>query len=139
MTTEPYKTPDAVLDAHLNFEVPSDIASMIRGAWIAGSVSTVITLLFLAFAMSDINPLGIDVFAFIDILLMGAFTFGIYKKSRTCAILMLLLFIANKIIMFLESGAIVELPVALIFCWFYGRGVIGTFRYHQLKNMPQQD
>lgn len=63
---------------------------------------------------------------------MAIFTFGIYKKSRTCAVLMLLLFAANKVIMWFESGSVSGLPVSLIFLYFYFMGVVGTFQYHKI-------
>jgi hypothetical protein len=60
------------------------------------------------------------------------FTFGIYKKSRVSAILMLVLFAANKVIFWLEAGTASGLPLALVFLWLNTQGVIGAFQYHRL-------
>jgi len=78
------------------------------------------------------NPLGLSFGAFADIALMAVFTFGVYKNSRVCAILMLVLFVLNKALMWAENGQISGVPVALVFLWFYVQGVIGTFQHHKV-------
>ena len=113
---------------------PEAILKKIKNAWVAGIISIIITLVFALLALSGANLLGLDAFAFVDIFLMIIFTFGIYKKSRISAILMLALFAANKIFMWLDSGSASGLPLALVFLYFYGQGVLGTFQYHNYMN-----
>jgi hypothetical protein len=117
-----------------SINTPEKVLKKIKNAWIAGLISIGITLIFTLVSISGADILGLDASAFIDIFLMAIFTFGIYKKSRTCAILMLVLFIANKILMWQHSGSSSGLPLALVFLWFYTQGVIGTFQYHNYKN-----
>ncbi|MFB9867078.1 hypothetical protein [Vreelandella sulfidaeris] len=104
----------------------------IKNAWIAGVVSIAITIAFTFYSMYATEVLGFNAFAFIDVALMGVFTFGIYKKSRVCAVLMLLLFAANKALMAIEGNAS-GIIMALVFLWLYIQGVIGTFQYHKIK------
>jgi hypothetical protein len=111
-------------------DVPEEILKKIKNAWIAGLVSIAITVIFTLISMSGRDILGLNAWAFFDVFLMLIFVFGIYKKSRTCAVLMLLLFAANKVLMWLEAGTASGLPLALVFLWFYTQGVIGTFQYH---------
>ena len=114
--------------------VPEETLKKIKHAWIAGLISIAITVILTLVSMSGTNILGLDATAFIDVFLMVIFTFGIYKNSRTCAVLMLLLFTANKVIMWQEAGTASGLPLALVFFWFYTMGVVGTFQYHSFKN-----
>ena len=82
---------------------------------------------------TDILSLGLDAWAFFDVFLMLIFAFGIYKKSRTCAILMFLFFALNKAVMWYEAGTLSGLPLALVFFWLYAQGIVGTFQYHTFK------
>ncbi len=122
-------------DINEQVKVPEEILKKIKNAWVAGLISIGVTVAFTMISMTGADILGLDAWAFADVILMFIFVFGIYKKSRTCAILLLLLFIANKALMWLEMGVANGLPLALIFLWFYTQGVIGTFQYHAyLKN-----
>ncbi|MBN8756444.1 MULTISPECIES: hypothetical protein [Variovorax] len=58
--------------------------------------------------------------------------FGIYKKSRVCAVLMLGYFAFAKFVLISEGhvGAS-SLFMSLVFFYFYVQGVIGTFAYHK--------
>src|SRR5690606_1065310 len=102
MNDEVYSTPQSNLDMEKNIDVPEEVLKKIRNAWVAGLISIVVTFVFTLISILGTDILGLDAFAFVDVFLMAIFTFGIYKKSRTCAVLMLLLFAANKVIMWFE-------------------------------------
>lgn len=111
----------------------------IKTAWIAGTVTTVITLL----AMLVLSGSEAGGLLWIDVLLTAGFTFGIYKKIRACAVLMLIYFILSKllqIIAALDANAGIN-PIAIgfggLFLYFYAQGVKGTYTFHRLTN-PQQ-
>ena len=104
----------------------------IKNAWVTGLISITITVVFTLISISGKDILGLDAFAFIDVFLMAIFTFGIYKKSRTCAVLLLLIFVSNKVIMWFESGTARGIPLALVFLYFYIMGIVGTFQYHKI-------
>lgn len=132
MEQSPYSTPEANLESSQKVEIPEKIQKKIKYAWIAGLISISVTILLTLISMSGTDIMGLDAWAFVDVAFMIIFVFGIYKKSRVCAILMLCLFSVNKIIMWFEAGTISGLPLALVFIWFYTQGVIGTFQYHRL-------
>lgn len=134
MNDEIYSSPQVELQKEDNKEVPKEILKKIKSAWIAGTISIAITLTFTLMSISGTDILGLNAFAFIDVFLMVIFTLGIYKKSRTCAVLMLLLFAFNKVIMWFETGTANGLPLALVFLWFYTMGVVGTFQFHSFNN-----
>lgn len=54
-----------------------------------------------------------------------------YRKSRTYAVLLFLFFLFEKIAMFASTKTVGSVPIALIFLYLYGRGMVGTFQYHR--------
>jgi serine/threonine-protein kinase len=106
----------------------------IKIAWIAGIIVGVSTLVFtiIAVAGSDVLGLGLDEWAFVDIFLIFGLTFGIYKKNRVAALIMLIYFVGSKIFVFIQSPAIGALPLALVLGYFFFQGVRGTFAYHRI-------
>ena len=119
-------------DSDPDLEVPT---KQIRQAWIAGIISGVVTLLVTVIAASghDILGLGYSLFNFLDVALIFALTFGLYMKSRTCALLMLLYFVGSKIFIWLQLGKLSGLPGAIIFGYYFLMGIIGTFDYRRIK------
>jgi len=131
----PYQAPHVNVDTETAPEIPSKVLSRIKGGWIAGIVSATITLIFILIAMNGTNmPLSLDAWSFIDVALIYILSFGIYKKSRTAAVLLFLLFLANKILMVIESGRFQGGLMALIFLYFYFMAIVGTFQYHHILN-----
>ena len=134
MDSNPYKAPTVKIDAEeWELETPPKIAMKIKGAWITGLVSAGITLLFVGFAMMGKSMLGVDAWALIDVALMAGLSYGVYRKSRTCAILLLALFALNKVLMYMESRAVSGLLLTVLFFYFFIQGVVGTFQFHRWK------
>jgi serine/threonine-protein kinase len=84
-------------------------------------------------AMSGTAVRGFDAWSLLDVALIFGLSFGIYKKSRVCAVLMLAYFIVSKIVLMLEAGKPSGLLVALIFAYFYVQGIRGTVAFHKLQ------
>jgi len=138
MSTNPYKPPTANLDqVEPELTVPEDIAKKIKSGWIAGVVSISFTMAFILWSFYGTEIMGINAWGLIDVALMAGLTFGVYKKSRTCAVLLLAFFVLNKIIMWMDAGAPTGLIMALAFMWFFYQGVAGTFEYHHWKRDTQ--
>ena len=136
MTVEsnPYKAPTAKLDLEEpDLDVPPKIAMKIKVAWIAGLISAGITLVFVGMALMGKPVLGVDAWALVDVALMAGLSFGVFRKSRTCAILLLALFALNKILMFEQTGTVTGLPLTLVFLYLFIQGVVGTFQFHRWK------
>lgn len=129
----PYAPPAAELGLALETApaVPGGVLKKIRNAWVAGVISTCLTLVVTLTAVSGIQIAGYSAWQFIDVVLVAALTFGIYKRSRTCAVSMLLYFIVSKIILFVETGRPNGLLLAIVFTYYYAQGVAGTFAYHR--------
>lgn len=104
----------------------------IKNAWIAGIISTVMTLLMTLL-------LGLGWIGFIDVFIAGGLTFGIYKKSRAAAVAMLLYFVISQIVLRLEIGFSSSMFLAFVFAYYYAQGVRGTFAYHKFRSFWQSD
>ena len=128
----PYTAPAAPVSDPV-IDVPDDILKKIKYAWVAALFSAGITLTFTLIAMSGTEILGFSAWELLDVALILGMAFGIYKKSRTCAVLMFLYFIASKILIMAETCKPTGILVALLFAYFYWQGISGTFAYHKLK------
>jgi len=130
----PYKAPATNVNfVEVEAELPEDVAKKIKAGWIAGAVSAGITLAIVLISISGTTIMGIDTWSLIDVAVMAGLSFGVYRKSRTCAILLLALFALNKILMWKESGSLAGWPMALAFFACFIMGVQGTFQYHSWK------
>lgn len=134
----PYAAPSAAVD-DIAIEVPADVAKKIKSAWIAACVSGGFTLLFSGLAVAGMPMMGMDAWSFADAAVILGLAFGIYRKSRACAVLMLLYFIAGKIIMMVETGKPSGLLLSLVFAYYFWQGIVGTFAFHKLKTQARND
>lgn len=132
MENNPYSPPSAeVLVEPATVEVPDEILKKIKNAWITGIISGTMTLLFTIIAMNGTQMLGFNVWSLSDVVLIFGLTYGIYKKSRACALIMLAYFLISKIIIITQTGTFNGGIIAIIFLYFYANGVAGTFAYYK--------
>lgn len=78
---------------------------------------------------------GFDLFNLLDVLIFFAFAYGIYKRSRACAIGLFTYHLMNRIPMWKHTHSI-ELTfggLAIPFAVIYFLGILGTFAYHSIK------
>ena len=129
----PYAAPSAQIDDPVP-EIPNDILKKIKGAWIAAVISGSMTLLVTLIAIFGTSMFGFSAWMLIDVVLIFGLAFGIYKKNRICAVVMLVYFVLSKILLISESGQTSGLFVSIIFLYFFWQGVSGTFAYHKLTN-----
>jgi hypothetical protein len=132
MSRNPYAPPGAEVDEVVpDAEVPAPILKKIRNAWVAGIISTVVTLVFTLLAIAGTSIAGITGWQLLDVVLMAGLSYGIYRKSRTCAVLMLVYFLVSKILQVVEGGKPSGIVLALVFFYYYAHGVAATFAYHK--------
>lgn len=134
----PYESPSATIaDTALPRErdVPDDITRPITHGWVAACVSGAITLLVTLVAMgSGGNGVGDGAWNLVDVGLIALLAFGIYKRSRTAATIMLAYFVLSKILIMVETGRPSGLVLGLLFAIFYFRAMTATYRYHRFVN-----
>lgn len=112
--------------------VPDDVLKKIRGAWMAGAFSTVITLGLTLLAFAGTSVAGFDAWNLVDVFLVAGLTWGIYRRSRFAAVAMIAYFVFSKVLMFAEGGKPSGAIWALLFLYLYVQGARGTFQYHRL-------
>lgn len=105
----------------------------IKAAWNAGAISGALTLIITIVAMAGYEFMGFSAWNLVDVMVIAGLTFGIYRKSRTCAVIMLVYFIGSKLLIWSETKSVSGLPMAIIFGWFFVQGVRGTFAWHSLN------
>jgi hypothetical protein len=134
MSVDPYAVPRAeLLDAASRQpDVPDEVLKHIKNAWIAGAISGTLTLVVTLFAIFGQSILGFTAWELLDVALIFGLAFGIYRKSRTCAVIMLIYFIAAKIILMLQTGQPNGIVMGVIFAYYFAMGVKGTFEYQRI-------
>ena len=109
------------------------IDKSIKFAWIAAVVSAVLTTIAWAVAMAGVPELAGFQYAWIDLIILAALAFGVFRRSRTAATLLVAYWIFN-IAMMGVSGAI---AVRVIFLVFFVQGARAAFAHHKLKDQTQ--
>jgi len=105
----------------------------IKLAWQVGIVSGTLTLIFVLLSLAGYDFTGlIDASALIDVCLIFGLSFGIYKKSRIAAVLMLVYFAFNQAWIIIEIKRFPGI-ISWIFLILFLRGVQGTFTYRKLS------
>ncbi|WP_432727239.1 hypothetical protein [Variovorax sp. W6] len=139
MSDDRFAPPGAeVLMPEMAREVPDAILRKIRNAWIAGLVSAAVTLVFVLIAVAGTSLIGMSAYQLLDVVLILGLAFGIYKKSRICAVLMLAYFVWAKVVLIrLGHANGTGLVMAAVFFYFYLQGVIGTFAYHRYQRQKE--
>jgi len=133
MSSNPYSPPTVeVALAEPEPEIPAEVLKKIKGAWVAGLISGFMTLGVTLLAMAGTAMLGFDAWNLVDVAFVFGLTYGIYRKSRACAVLMLVYFVISRIAMMVETGKPSGLLIGLIFFYYYARGISGTFAYRRL-------
>jgi serine/threonine-protein kinase len=133
VSDNPYDAPKANVDRPADVPaVPDDVLKKIKNAWVAAVISGSITLIFTLIAMAGTSIAGITAWGMVDVALIFGLAYGIYRKSRTCAVVMLVYFVLSKILMMAQTGQPSGIVLAIVFAYYFAMGVAGTFQYHKL-------
>jgi|SRR5437667_12052668 len=102
-------------------------------AWMAASISAGLALIFGALAAAGVLGMpGLDAWILVDAAILAALGYGVWKRSRVCALLLLIYGIVNEIYLALDETAHFSL-LRLVFIYFYFRGTIQLFRDHRRR------
>lgn len=136
MSNNPYEAPSADVEImETQLDIPEEVEKRIRNAVGAGIFTGAVTLIISVIALVTHTPvLGIDGWSVIDAALIAGLTFGIYKKNRTCAVIMLIYYAGTKILQIVTTHAMSGGILGVLFCYLFLMGAVGTFQYHQIKN-----
>ncbi|MGN7833341.1 hypothetical protein ACTJI2_17205 [Pseudoxanthomonas sp. 22568] len=131
--TNPYSTPAAAISATQvpDIEIPEEISRPIKHGWVAACVTGALTLVLTLLSQFGASANRTELWNLLDVGLVAVLAFGIYRKSRIAATLMLCYFAVSKILMMIAEGMPTGLVVSFIFLIFYFRATVATFRYHR--------
>jgi serine/threonine-protein kinase len=118
-----------------------DADKAIKRAWIAGIIVIIVTSALAFISLKGHNFLGIhfDKQIFLDLSIFAVLTFGIYRKSRACAGLLLVYFILGKIALFMEMKEPAGIGASLIWTFYFFQGFRGTLSYHRIAQEKMAD
>jgi len=102
-------------------------------ACISGSLTLVIVAIAIFSNNDDALALWNDPANFFDIILIFACAYGVYKKSRTAAVVLFIYFIISKILIGIETGKVSGIFMSLVFLYFYGKAIQGAFIYKKIE------
>jgi FtsH-binding integral membrane protein len=107
----------------------------ITEAFCVAAVLALVTALLATVELMKSTSEGTEADAFVSALVFGGISYGIYRKSRLCAISGLVLYLASRVYAMATVGSrpgVISLLVALAFL----HGVRGTLAYHKLPPRP---
>ena len=95
----------------------------------AAAIAGLLTLL-----MSVFGAYGFSLWNLLDVAAWFGLGYGVYRKSRTCAIILLTYHLVNRVDMWTRTHAVsttiggFAIPFAVIYCL----GILGTFAHHAI-------
>lgn len=106
---------------------------------IAAFVSAAMTVLVVGIAIGT-NADGQlamfnDPLILIDVVILIGCAIGMLRKSRLASILIFIYFIVAKIIIAIETQAVNGLLLSVVFLYFFGRAIQGSFVYHRISKL----
>jgi len=104
----------------------------IKRAVSAAVIVSVMDIVLATLSLFGIKILETDLWILLDVAIVGAFAYGIYRFSRTCAVLMFIYYLLLCVVMLGKAG-LGSVLVRGIFLFYFGTGLMGTFKYHKLN------
>ncbi len=122
---------------------PASAEKAIRNGAVAGFVVAGITLVVVSVAVL-VHPTGFfkvwdDPWSFLDAALVAGLSLGVLRRSRAAAIFLFVYFVAAKVILGIETGSYAGIPLALVFLYFFGRAILGTFVHHRIRQEQEPE
>jgi len=109
---------------------PAQITRSIRLGWGGAALSAIATL-GLTFIMSRVADTPLIVWAVASAAVTGALGYGVYRRSRTAAVTLLVLFLISRVWFYLQTGSLGSPLLTIIFLYCFVEAVRGTFAHHR--------
>lgn len=109
----------------------------IKTAWVLAIVSSLLTLLVIIISvLGNNNFLGLSLYSLLDVVFVLGLAFGVYKKSRVCAVMLFIFFVLGQLnILISGMGSIGSFIMSVAFATGYFQGIRGTIHYHKNKKI----
>lgn len=105
----------------------ASIKRAVIAAIISAGVTVITTIVVL---VTDVQLSHINLLSFIDAVVILGLAFGVSKKSRICAVLLLMYYAIGQMSVWMTMENFATLPMTILFCYFYVQGIRGTIAYH---------
>jgi hypothetical protein len=133
----PYPPPKAPV-ADLAPNIPGAVLRKIRLGWMAALISAAFILFFVLVSIFGPNVFDYSFIDLLDVGLMFGLAYGIYRKSRICAVVTLLYLVYSKVFLIMAGARPASaITGGIIFGYFYVQAIAGTFAYHKLLKQDQ--
>lgn len=133
--SNPYQSPAASIRATgkpLPQDIPEEIRKDIRNGAVAAVITFALTLGMTWFYVYVRPEEGVtDAWSFLDVGLIAALAFGIWRKSRVAATAMLIYFVLSKILEVVDTGKPGGILLTIAFIYYYYKAMVATYRYHR--------
>ena len=103
----------------------------VKRAMSASAIVAGLDLLLAILSLFGVKILGADLWILLDVVVVGGLAYGIYRFSRTCAVLMCVYYLL-LCILFWRTMGLGAVVVRAVFLYFFCRGAQATFEYHKL-------
>jgi hypothetical protein len=80
-----------------------------------------------------------DPFNYLDVAIAAGLSVGVLKRSRTAAIILFCYYFLSQILLFAETGRPTGLVLSIVFLFFFGKAIRGTFAYHNIRKAADPD
>src|SRR5262245_46587373 len=110
--------------------------TQVKAAWVTATISGAFTTIFAAaglFVHGSLSSL-INPSLFVDSALTFILAYGIFRRSRVAAILMLCYWVAGRVYLVLDHGAKLSITPFLV-AGIFALGIHGTFVLHGKKKV----
>ena len=114
--------------ATITNQMTPDIAKRaVRDATFTGLFALAVSLALTLVYASGAGFAHVDLFNWIELIVLAALSVGLWRGSRIAAVMMLVFFVGTKLYFWIDEQAFIGMPIALVMAWFFWRGVRGTF------------
>jgi hypothetical protein len=98
------------------------------------SISTGLTLILGALALAGVCAApNLDAWILLDAAVLAGLAFGVARRSRVCAVILVIYGVGNEVYMALDGLSFSIFR--LIFIYFYIRGSVAIFRDHRRRHL----
>jgi hypothetical protein len=104
-----------------------------QGVWAAGFVAVITGAVAVYAALTNSEVMGIDAWAFVDAVVFAGIGVGIYRMWRVAAVGGLLLYVAERAYMMMQTQSARGVILGVILTLAFINAVRGTMAHHRLS------
>lgn len=115
--------------------IPEDVSNKIHNGYMAGYIAAGLNVVVGVLHVIGSSAPTIRLVDYVaSAAIIAALAFGVQRKSRVAAVLLLLYFIAASIQYMVVTGQVGGVLIPIIFMLLFYQAIHGTFEWHRLRN-----